>query len=129
MTNTVLMQEYSYYSVIAPESCAAILWSDSSLAERAAEKLRMSPPELQKLGVIDGIIPEPKGGAHRDWNLAAEFMKKALIEHMEPHDQNGQALVQETHDRPDRKVPRHGRGGARARADFLRSVNEDISWS
>lgn len=84
VTNTVLMMEYSYYSVIAPESCAAILWSDSSLAERAAEKLRMSPPELQKLGVIDGIITEPKGGAHRDWNLAAEFMKKALIENMEP---------------------------------------------
>lgn len=84
VTNTVLMQEYSYYSVIAPESCAAILWSDSSLAERAAEKLKMSPPELLKLGIIDDVVPEPKGGAHRDWNLAAELMKKSLIKHLEP---------------------------------------------
>jgi len=99
VTNTVLMQEYSYYSVIAPESCAAILWSDSSLAERAAEKLRMSPPELLKLGVIDAIVPEPKGGAHRDWNLAADLMKKALTEHLDPllktakrSNQNGKKL-------------------------------------
>jgi acetyl-CoA carboxylase carboxyl transferase subunit alpha len=84
VTNTVLMQEYSYYSVIAPESCAAILWSDSSLAERAAERLKMSPNELLKQNVIDGIVPEPKGGAHRDWNLAADLLKKSLIEHMEP---------------------------------------------
>lgn len=84
VTNTVLMQEYSYYSVIAPESCAAILWSDSSLAERAAERLKMSPPELMKLGVIDGVVPEPKGGAHRDWNAAAEMMKNSLMEYMEP---------------------------------------------
>lgn len=84
VTNTVLMQEFSYYSVIAPESCAAILWSDSSLAERAAERLKMNPSELMKLGVIDAVVPEPKGGAHRDWNAAAEFMKKALMEHLEP---------------------------------------------
>jgi acetyl-CoA carboxylase carboxyl transferase subunit alpha len=84
VANTVLMQEYSYYSVIAPESCAAILWSDSSLAERAAEKLKMSPPELLKQGVIDAIVPEPKGGAHRDWNLAAELMRTALTENFEP---------------------------------------------
>jgi acetyl-CoA carboxylase carboxyl transferase subunit alpha len=82
VTNTLLMMEYSYYSVIAPESCAAILWSDSSLAERASEKLKMSPPELLRLGVIDGIIPEPKGGAHRDWNKAASSIHSALTEHM-----------------------------------------------
>lgn len=82
--NTVLMQEYSYYSVIAPESCAAILWSDSNLAERAADKLKMNPTELLKLGVIDGIVPEPKGGAHRDWVQAAELMRQSLIQHFEP---------------------------------------------
>ena len=82
--NTVLMQEYSYYSVIAPESCAAILWSDSNLAERAAEKLKTNPTELLKLGVIDGVVPEPKGGAHRDWALAAELMRQSLVEHFEP---------------------------------------------
>jgi acetyl-CoA carboxylase carboxyl transferase subunit alpha len=84
VTNVLMMQEYSYYSVIAPESCAAILWSDSSLEERASEKLKMNPPELQRLGVIDGIIPEPKGGAHRDWNKAANLMRDALLKHFEP---------------------------------------------
>jgi acetyl-CoA carboxylase carboxyl transferase subunit alpha len=84
IANKVLMQEYSVYSVISPESCASILWSDSSLAERASEKLKMSPTELQKLGVIDGIIPEPKGGAHRDWKVAAKFLKDALEESFEP---------------------------------------------
>ncbi len=84
IANRVLMQEYSVYSVISPESCASILWSDSSLAERASEKLKMNPPELLKLGVIDGIIPEPRGGAHRDWNLAAKLLREAIEESFEP---------------------------------------------
>jgi acetyl-CoA carboxylase carboxyl transferase subunit alpha len=79
VANHVLMQGYTTYSVISPESCASILWSDSTLAERASEKLKMSPSELLKLGVIDGIIPEPKGGAHRDWNEACSLMRQALI--------------------------------------------------
>src|SRR4029077_8387531 len=82
--NQVLMQEYSTYSVISPESCASILWSDSSLAERASEKLKMSPSELLKFGVVDGIIPEPKGGAHRDWNEACRLLRKAMVTHLEP---------------------------------------------
>ncbi len=84
VANQVLMQEYGTYSVISPESCASILWSDSTLAERASEKLKMSPHELLKLGVIDGIIPEPKGGAHRDWVEAATLLRKALIESLTP---------------------------------------------
>lgn len=84
IANSVLMQEYSTYSVISPESCAAILWSDSSLAERASEKLKMTPTELLQLGVIDEIIAEPKGGAHRDWATAFERMRGALLAHMEP---------------------------------------------
>jgi acetyl-CoA carboxylase carboxyl transferase subunit alpha len=84
VANKVLMQEYSTYSVISPESCASILWSDSSLAERASEKLKMSPSDLNRLGVIDGIIPEPKGGAHRDWNLSASLLQTALLETMDP---------------------------------------------
>lgn len=78
VANQVLMQEYSTYSVISPESCASILWSDSSLAERASERLKMNPPELLKLGIIDGIIPEPKGGAHRDPAGAAARIRKAI---------------------------------------------------
>ncbi len=80
----VLMQEYSTYSVISPESCASILWSDATLAERASEKLKMNPTELSKLGVIDDIIPEPKGGAHRNWNQAAKFLYAALSKNFEP---------------------------------------------
>ena len=83
VANKVLMQEYSIYSVISPESCASILWSDSSLAERASEKLKMSPNELLKLGVIDGIINEPQGGAHRDWLTAAHYIRTALIENFD----------------------------------------------
>lgn len=81
--NRVLMQEYTIYSVISPESCASILWSDSSLAERASEKLKMSPTSLMSLGVIDGIVPEPKGGAHRDPNLAFALMRESLLTHFE----------------------------------------------
>jgi acetyl-CoA carboxylase carboxyl transferase subunit alpha len=82
--NMVFMQEYSVYSVISPESCASILWSDSTLAERASDRLKMSPGELLKHGVIDGIIPEPKGGAHRDPAQAAQFLREALQKHFEP---------------------------------------------
>lgn len=80
VANSVLMQEYSTYSVISPESCASILWSDSSLAERASERLKMNPPDLLRLGIIDDIIPEPKGGAHRDWAAAAGTLREAIDE-------------------------------------------------
>ena len=84
VANRVLMQEYSTYSVISPESCASILWSDSSLAERASEKLKMNPPELLKLKIIDGIISEPKGGAHRDWPQAAQHLRECLMNEFLP---------------------------------------------
>lgn len=82
--NRVLMQEYGVYSVISPESCASILWSDSSLAERAAERLKMTPADLLELQVIDGVIPEPQGGAHRDWKAAIENIGKAIDENLAP---------------------------------------------
>lgn len=101
--NAVLMQEYSYYSVIAPESCAAILWSDSGLAERASEKLKPNPDNLLRLGVIDAIVKEPKGGAHRDWIQAGVLMREALIKHLEPMLKRGkgkpQNLAQERMDK------------------------------
>src|SRR6185436_7517994 len=62
----VNMLEYSIYSVIAPESCSAILWRDQTHAAEAAEALRLTPEDLKKLGLIDEIIPEPEGGAHND---------------------------------------------------------------
>lgn len=75
----VLMQEFSTYSVISPESCATILWSDSSMHERAAQIMKMNSEELLGLGVIDAIVKEPPGGAHRNWKVAAELLKKELI--------------------------------------------------
>jgi acetyl-CoA carboxylase carboxyl transferase subunit alpha len=83
VADTVLMQEFSTYSVISPESCASILWSDSSMAEQAAKVLRLSAPEVKKLGVVDGIVPEPQGGAHRNHNEAATFLAKAIEKQLE----------------------------------------------
>lgn len=83
VANRVLMQEYSIYSVISPESCASILWSDSSLAERASERLKMNPNDLLRLKVIDQIVTEPKGGAHRDWPKAFELVRAAIDENLE----------------------------------------------
>jgi len=84
VADRVLMMEYSTYSVISPESCASILWSDSSLAERASDKLKMNPPDLLRMGVIDGVVPEPKGGAHRDTAEATRLLGQALIENFGP---------------------------------------------
>jgi acetyl-CoA carboxylase carboxyl transferase subunit alpha len=64
--NRVLMLEHAVYSVISPEGCASILWRDGALAKDAAEALKMTAEDLLKLGVIDEIVPEPLGGAHRD---------------------------------------------------------------
>jgi acetyl-CoA carboxylase carboxyl transferase subunit alpha len=76
--NTVLMQEFSTYSVISPESCASILWSDSTLAERAAERLKITAKDLDQMKLVDGVIAEPNGGAHRDQHGAIESLRKAL---------------------------------------------------
>ncbi|MBI2605209.1 MAG: acetyl-CoA carboxylase carboxyltransferase subunit alpha [Deltaproteobacteria bacterium] len=82
VADRVLMQEYSTYSVISPESCASILWSDSSMNEKAARIMKMTPEDLKPLAVIDEIVPEPKGGAQRDWKSAAETLKSRLNFHV-----------------------------------------------
>ncbi len=83
VANRVLMLEYSIYSVISPEGCAAILWKDGSKAELAAVQLRMSARELKELGIIDRVVEEPPGGAHRNYQLAGENLKKALLESLD----------------------------------------------
>lgn len=75
----LLMLEYSYYSVISPEGCAAILWKDAARAPEAAEALKMTPVHLKKLGVIDEILPEPLGGAHSDREKMVETLKDRLV--------------------------------------------------
>jgi len=72
------MQQFTTYSVISPEGCAAILWHDRSFAEQAAEALKLSPKDLQGFGLLDGIIPEPLGGAHEDMEGAALLMGDVL---------------------------------------------------
>ncbi len=74
----VAMLEHAYYSVISPEGCAGILWKSHSFKERAAESLKMTSKDLVRLGVIDAVISEPLGGAHRDHHLMASRLKLFL---------------------------------------------------
>jgi acetyl-CoA carboxylase carboxyl transferase subunit alpha len=80
--DVVLMMENSIYSVITPEGCAAILWKDASKAEQAAEALKVTAQDLLELKVIDELIPEPLGGAHRDPDEAAKRVKEAFLRHV-----------------------------------------------
>src|SRR6266850_530706 len=82
MGNRVLMLEYAVYSVISPEGCAAILWGDAAKASEAAEVMKTTAPDLVRLGVVDGIVPEPVGGAHRDWEAAAGLLRATLREQL-----------------------------------------------
>ncbi len=80
--NRVLMFEHAVYSVISPEGCASILWRTADKAPDAAEAMRITAQDLHLLGVIDGIIPEPLGGAHRDPAAAVGSLKSAVIEEL-----------------------------------------------
>lgn len=75
----VMMLENSYYSVISPEGCAAILWKDAAHAPRAAEILKLTSDDLMRLEVIDEVIPEPLGGAHRDHGTMARALEEAIL--------------------------------------------------
>lgn len=75
----VLILQHSYYSVISPEGCAAILWKDRAYADRAASALKLTAKDLVKLGLVDEIIPEPDGGAHADPAAAAAALSEALV--------------------------------------------------
>lgn len=78
----VLMQEFSVYSVIPPEGCAAILWRDAARKVEAAEALKVTAPDLLELGIIDEIVPEPPGGAHQDPKAAAARVDEVLVRHL-----------------------------------------------
>ena len=75
----IIMLEYSWYSVISPEGCAAILWRDAAKAPDAAEALKVTSQDVLELGIIDQIIPEPSGGAHNDPEKTAESMKIEIL--------------------------------------------------
>ncbi len=79
----ILMLENTWYSVISPESCSSILWRSWEYKEQAAESLRLTAPDLLEQKVIDRIVPEPLGGAHKDQELAASILKKVLLEELQ----------------------------------------------
>jgi len=76
----VQMMQYATYSVISPEGCASILWRSAEMAPEAADALGITASRLKTLGIVDKIVPEPLGGAHRDPPVAAQALKKALAE-------------------------------------------------
>lgn len=79
VTDRVLMMENAYYSVISPEGCAAILWKHRKHAPEAAAAMKITAPDLGKLGLIDEVIPEPTGGAHQDHKVSAENLRHAVL--------------------------------------------------
>lgn len=79
----VLIMEYAYYSVISPEGCAAILWKDASKREEAAKVLKLTAPDLLKMGIVDEIIPEAEGGAHRGAERSAQNLKEAINKNLD----------------------------------------------
>ncbi|HET8576474.1 MAG TPA: acetyl-CoA carboxylase carboxyltransferase subunit alpha [Methylomirabilota bacterium] len=98
--NRVLMLEYAIYSVISPEGCAAILWGDAAKASEAAELMRVTAPDLLRLGVIDGIVPEPVGGAHRNWEATAANLRTALRDQLwELKSKSAEQLVEERYEK------------------------------
>jgi acetyl-CoA carboxylase carboxyl transferase subunit alpha len=96
----ILMLEYAIYSVISPEGCAAILWGDAGKAPDAAELMRITAPDLLRLGVIDGIVPEPVGGAHRNWEQTAASLRAALRDRLwELRSRSPERLVEERYEK------------------------------
>ncbi|MCW1915454.1 acetyl-CoA carboxylase carboxyltransferase subunit alpha [Luteolibacter sp. GHJ8] len=83
VADRVLMMENAYYSVISPEGCAAILWKHRKHAPEAAEAMKLAAPDLQKLGLIDGFIPEPTGGAHHDHAATAKALRDTILSNLE----------------------------------------------
>ncbi len=83
VADRVLILEHSIYSVISPEGCAAILWDDATKAAQAASALKLTASELLKLGIVDQVIPEPLGGAHRDVETTAEHLQLAITSQLQ----------------------------------------------
>ena len=83
VADKVLIMENAYYSVISPEGCAAILWKHRSHAPEAAEALKLTANHLKEFGLVDGVVPEPQGGAHHDTAAAAELLKKSIVQSLD----------------------------------------------
>jgi acetyl-CoA carboxylase carboxyl transferase subunit alpha len=83
VANRVLIMANAYYSVITPEGCAAILWRSAEATPKAAEALNLTSDDLKRLGIADEVVSEPLGGAHRDYDRAAELLGDALLRHLQ----------------------------------------------
>jgi acetyl-CoA carboxylase carboxyl transferase subunit alpha len=81
--NRVLMLEHAIYSAISPNGAASILWKDATKAEQAAEAMKITASDLLEMGVIEAIVPEPRGGAHRDYEAAAAAIQEAVWQHLQ----------------------------------------------
>jgi acetyl-CoA carboxylase carboxyl transferase subunit alpha len=102
--NCVFMLENAVYSVISPESCAAIVWRDSGKAELAAAALKMTAEDMVKLGLVDGVVPEPAGGAHENYDEAARLLKERLLRTLEDLGKMSAAELVETRYQKFRKM-------------------------
>ncbi|MBL9025550.1 MAG: acetyl-CoA carboxylase carboxyltransferase subunit alpha [Myxococcales bacterium] len=89
VANRVIVLEFGCYSVISPEGCAAILWKDGARAEEAAERLKMTAPDLLSVGVVDEIVEEPPGAAHQDADEAARRLEASIARHLDELDRIG----------------------------------------
>jgi acyl-CoA carboxylase subunit beta len=117
----VLMMENSYYSVISPEGCSTILFKDASQAPRAAAALRMTAPDLLRLGVMDAIVPEPEGGAHTDPQLAAANVRTAVVNAL------AELLASAPDELLERRYDRFRRFGSAGRQPVLQPIEETES--
>ena len=91
VANRVLVLEYGTYSVISPEGCASILWKEGGKPEEAAQRLKMTAPDLLHLGVVDRLVEEPAGGAHQDHDEAARRVEAAIVESLQELERLGNA--------------------------------------
>jgi acetyl-CoA carboxylase carboxyl transferase subunit alpha len=114
----VLMQEFSVYSVIPPEGCAAILWRDANRKVEAAEALKITAPDMVALGLVDGIIPEPTGGAHNDYDRATALVDQALQEAL------GHSAALSVPDRLERRYQKFRKMGEEGTAFVDKSLSQ-----
>ena len=101
----LIMLENTWFSVISPEGCASILWRDSSKAEMAADAMKVTAQDLHEMGICDEIIPEPLGGAHKDYDLMAQQVKEVIIKELD------RLMKLETSELIERRITKYDRIG------------------
>jgi len=95
VANKIYMLEYAVYSVISPEGCASILFKNAAMADFAAEKLKITAEDIVGLGIADGVLKEPLGGAHNDWLAVAESIKKHVLKDLIAYSKKDAEVIRE----------------------------------